>query len=105
MPFYLVWLLVAGIGMILARQAPLNWLGLNLALLAALVLSVQGLAVQVFVMGRMLSPMGRLMFWTVMGVFFTPLVIVSGTVLGLADQWLDFRGLDRPDSDVDQKVV
>ena len=105
LPFYLVWLLVAGMGMLLTRREALMGPGLNLALLAGLVLSVQGVAVQVFVIGRMLSPMGRLMFWMVMGVFCAPLVIVSGTVLGLADQWLDFRGLDRPDSDVDEKVV
>ncbi len=105
LPFYTVWLLIAGLGLLLTRAEPLLSVGLNLALLAALVLSVQGVAVQVAVMGRMLSPLGRFLFWFVMGVFFAPLVLASGVLLGLADQWLDFRGLDRPVIDDDEKVV
>ena len=105
LPFYTVWLLIAGLGLLLTRAEPLLTVGLNLALLAAMVVSVQGVAVQVAVIGRMMSPLGRFLFWLVMGVFFAPLVIASGVLLGLADQWLDFRGLDRPVIDDDEKVV
>lgn len=105
LPFYLVWMLVIGLGLMLTRLPAWGDWGLNLALFAALILSIQGIAVQVFVIGRMLSPVGRLVFWTMMGVFFPPLVIASGVILGLADQWLDFRRLDRPENDEDEKVV
>ena len=109
LPFYMVWLLIGGIGLLVSRAPHLGPAGLNLALLVALVMSLQGLAVQIFVVGRLLSPVGRLVFWTMMGIFFGPLVLVSGALLGLADQWLDFRGLDRVQKDrdqgEDQKVV
>ncbi len=104
-PYYVVWLLIVGVGLFLTRTEPMATVGLNLALLACLVLSVHGFAVQIAVVGRLLSPLGRFVFWMVMGVFFAPLVIVSGVFLGLADQWLDFRGLDRPVVDEDEKVV
>lgn len=102
LPFYMVWLLIAGLGLLVSRTPGPGTAGLNLALLAALALSLQGLAVQIFVVGRLLSPVGRLVFWTMMGIFFAPLVLVSGALLGLADQWLDFRGLDRVQKDEDQ---
>ncbi len=105
LPFYTVWLLIAGLGMALTRAEPVLTVGLNLSLLMALVLSVQGLAVQVVVVGRVLSPLGRLVFWIVMGVFLAPLVMASGILLGLADHWLDFRRLDGPVIDEDKKVV
>jgi hypothetical protein len=95
-PFYLVWLLALGVGLLVTRQPLAVHTGLNLALLAAAVLSVQGLAVQFHATARVLSPLGRVVFWTVMGFFMAPVVLVLGVVLGLADQWLDLRGLDRP---------
>ena len=96
LPFYVVWTVIAGLGLFLTRWSPLCDAGLNLALLGALVLSIQGIAVQVFVTNRMLSPVGRVVYWAVMGMFFAPLVVVSGVVLGLADQWWDIRRLDAP---------
>lgn len=93
-PFYLLWFLVAGLGLMITRRAPLANIGLNLALLAACIISIQGIAVQFFVTGRMMSTLGRVIYWTVMGIFFVPLVVASGVVLGLADQWWDIRRLD-----------
>jgi len=93
LPFYLVWSLVAGLGLMLTRTPYLATAGLNLALLAACVLSVQGVAVQFHVTSRMLSKTGRLFYWLVMGFFFAPLVLVSGVALGLVDQWADLRRL------------
>lgn len=104
-PFYTVWLLIIGLGMVLTRTDPARAIGLNLAILAGLVLSVQGVAVQIAVIGRVLSPVGRMVFWLVMGVFFAPLVVAAGVLLGLADQWLDFRRLARPETEDEEKVV
>lgn len=100
LPFYLVWLLVAGIGLMLTRAPYLASAGLNLTLLAAFVVSVQGIAVQWHVTNRMLSNIGRVFYWLVMGVFFSLLILVSGVVLGLLDQWVDLRRLN-VDSDID----
>jgi len=93
LPFYLVWLLVLGVGLMLTRMPYAATAGLNLALFVACVLSVQGIAVQFHVTNRMLSKMGRLLYWLVMGFFFAPLILVSGTALGLLDQWVDLRHL------------
>ncbi|NCQ33730.1 DUF2232 domain-containing protein, partial [bacterium] len=104
-PFYTVWLLIIGLGMMLTRTDPARTIGLNLSLLAGLILSVQGVAVQIAVIGRVLSPLGRMVFWLVMGVFFAPLVVAAGVLLGLADQWLDFRRLAHPETEDEEKVV
>ncbi len=98
-PFYVVWVLVLGLGLLVTRLPWLANAGLNLVLLAAGVLSVQGTAVQFFVTGRMMSGPGRVIYWLVMGFFFAPLVLASGVVLGLVDQWWDIRRLD---SDAEQ---
>ncbi len=96
LPFYLVWTLAVGVGLLVTRRPEAMAVGLNLALLSALLLSIQGVAVQFHVSARLLSPLGRVVFWTMMGLFATPLILVGGVTLGLADQWLDLRGLDRP---------
>lgn len=92
MPFYLVWMLVAGIGLMLTRMEITADAGLNLALLAAFLLSIQGTAVQWQMTSRMLSKMGRLFYWVATGLLFVPLVVM-GVGLGLADQWVDLRRL------------
>ncbi len=104
LPFYLVWLLVVGVGLMLTRAPYLASAGLNLTLLVACVLSVQGVAVQFHVTNRMLSKTGRLLYWLVMGVFFAPLVLFSGAVLGLVDQWADLRRLQVGSGDEDGNV-
>jgi hypothetical protein len=96
-PFYVVWVLAAGLGLLVTRHAVLARAGLNLALLAACVLGVQGLAVQFQVTGRMMSRLGRVIYWSLMGIFFAPLALASGVVLGLVDQWWDIRRLDADD--------
>ena len=93
LPFYLVWLLVAGIGLMLTRAPYLATAGMNLAMFAACVVSVQGIAVQFHVTNRVLSKMGRLFYWLVMGFFFSLLILISGVALGLVDQWVDLRRL------------
>jgi len=93
-PFYLVWILVAGVGLMLTRAPVAASAGLNLALLAGTVICVQGLAVQFFVTGRMMGPAVRTVYWLIMGVLFPFLILASGVVLGLVDQWWDLRRLD-----------
>ena len=104
LPFYVVWGLIAGIGLLLTRIAPLDTIGLNLALVAGLLLSIQGLSVQVFVINRLLSPVMRLVFWVVMGVFLHPLLMASSLVLGLADQWLELRRAGCPETGQDEEM-
>jgi hypothetical protein len=99
MPFYLVWVLAVGLGLLVTRRPLAVHAGLNVALLAAFLLSIQGIAVQFHATARLLSPLGRVVFWTVTGLFLTPVVMPLGVVLGLADQWLDLRGLDRVGED------
>lgn len=96
LPFYLVWVLVAGLGLMVTRAPILGTAGLNLALLAASVICLQGLSVQFWVTARMMGPALRTAYWLFMGVFFAPLILASGVVLGLADQWMDIRRLNAP---------
>lgn len=91
LPFYVVWALVAGIGLMLTRRAPLADAGLNLAVLAAAFLGIQGLAVQYHLSRRFLPPVMLVVYWTLMGLAFVPLVATS-VLLGLVDQWRDLRG-------------
>ncbi|HPF70296.1 MAG TPA: DUF2232 domain-containing protein [Candidatus Krumholzibacteria bacterium] len=107
-PFYVVWILIAGLGLVILGHPATMAVGRNAAVFAALLLSVQGVSLQFWVSARLLSLMGRIVFWTVMGLFLTPLVLASGVLLGLADQWLDLRGLDRvppPTGGSNSKVV
>jgi hypothetical protein len=56
-------------------------------------LSVQGLSVQIHVMGRMMPPWVRILFWGLAAVFLAPLIVLSSALLGVVDQWLDMRRL------------
>ena len=96
LPFYLVWILVAGIGLILTRQPALVTAGLNTVLVTLMVISLQGVAVQGFVTNSLMSGPVQIIFWLVMGFLFAPLLIISGVLLGLADYWLDIRRLNVP---------
>lgn len=96
LPFYLVWILVAGIGLVLTRQADLVTAGLNIVLVALLLISIQGVAIQGFVTNSLMSGPVQIVFWLVMGFLFIPLLIISGILLGLADYWLDIRRLNVP---------
>lgn len=93
LPFYMVWVLVVGIGLLLTRKAPWSDAGLNAVVVAASLLSVQGTAVQYHLSRRLLPPPMLVVFWVLMILAFVPLV-VSSVLLGLADQWRDLRRLD-----------
>lgn len=89
LPFYLVWALVAGLGLFITRQPYLAAGGLNIALAVVTLLSLQGAAVQWALTGRTMGLVPRVIYLLVAGFLFLPLVL-----LGLADQWLDFRKLE-----------
>lgn len=99
LPFYLVWLLILSVGLMITTVEVLFTIGLNLALVIATLLSVQGLAVQVVVTNRVMSPIGRVVFWGVMGIFLILVLAASSVLLGLLDQWFDLRRLYANDSD------
>lgn len=90
-PFYLVWALALGVGLMLTRQPALGTAGLNLALVAASLIGVQGLAVQAFFTARLLPGPMQVVFWLVMGLPLAGVLMVASVVLGLADQWIDMR--------------
>lgn len=91
LPYYLVWCLLAGLGMLLTRAPYLATAGLNVALVVALILSVQGLAVQAYFVSRLLSAPMQVVFWLIMGFVLFPVLLASSLGLGLADQWIDTR--------------
>ncbi len=93
LPFYLVWMLVAGLGMSFVPQPVLSKAGHNLALLAAFVLCVQGLAIQVFVTRRMMSTLRQVLYWIILGTVLLKPGIYIAVALGVLDQWWDIRHL------------
>ncbi len=96
LPFYLVWILVFGLGLFITRISGLTTVGLNLALAVGTLFSIQGAAVQWTMTGKFMGPLPRVLYLLVAGFLFFPLV-----VLGLADQWRDFRKLDHPSDEDD----
>lgn len=99
-PGVVVWILAAGLAaVLLGGTAPdsgvLRLAGLNAIILAALALALQGLAVQVWVSLRYMTPVGRTVYWLLTAFFLAPVVAVVGAVLGLMDQWWDLRKLHR----------
>ncbi len=95
-PFASVWLLIGGLGWSLIGPRQSGDLGWNLVLVASLVLAVQGVAVQAWLVQRLLPPAGRIVFWVAGAVFLAPVLLASGGLVGLADQWWDLRRLRRP---------
>jgi hypothetical protein len=94
-PGAMVWVLAAGLLLLVAGGEPGKRAGLNLAILAGLALSVQGVAVQVWVTGRFLPPVGRAIYWLMAAFFIAPVVVAAGAFIGLMDQWWDLRKLHR----------
>jgi hypothetical protein len=93
LPFYLVWVLVAGLGLFFVRQPEISKAGRNLALLAAFVLSAQGLAIQVYVTRRMMSTVRQVLYWVILGTVLIEPGIYIAVALGVLDQWWDLRRL------------
>ncbi len=95
-PFYLVWVLACGLVLIILRVGLLPRIGLNIVVVASFFFSVHGLAVQVNLLGRVLPPWLRILFWTAAAFFFAPLIMASSALLGLFDQWMNLRRFPGP---------
>ncbi|MEZ4388491.1 MAG: DUF2232 domain-containing protein [Candidatus Krumholzibacteriia bacterium] len=90
-PFFSVWTLIGGLAAVVTGNPSLVMAGWNLVLLAGLLLAVQGLAVQSWLVRRLLPPTLRALFWILGALFLAPLLVGGGVLIGLADQWLNLR--------------
>lgn len=90
-PFISVWTLIGGLAAVITGIQPLAMIGWNLVLLAGLLLVVQGLAVQSWLMRRLLPPVPRVLFWIMAAMFLAPVLLGGGLLIGLADQWMNLR--------------
>lgn len=87
-PFAVVWILAVGVGLMIVPLPFWPAAGLNLVIVVCTVIAVQGAALQWHLSAG--TPLLLRLFLKFMaGVLFLPLVL-----LGLADQWMDFRKLD-----------
>lgn len=100
-PFVSVWMLIGGLVAVVTQVDGLMTVGWSTALLAAMMLGVQGLALQAWFARRLLSPLGRTLYWVLGALFFAPLMLGGGVVIGLADQWRDLRQASRLDQPAD----
>ncbi len=89
LPFAVIWLLAGAVALMIVQPGFWPEAGVNLVLVVVSLLAVQGAAVQ-WRMSKVGFPLLPRMFFMVMaGLLFLPLVL-----LGLADQWLNFRKLN-----------
>jgi len=98
-PFATVWCLAIGLACLVAGQPIAVTIGANVATAAIVLLAVQGAAVLLAASER---GFGRAARWLVLGLFVLtalPFVVVLAALIGLADQWLDFRRLRLAGSD------
>ena len=101
-PFASVWVLIGGLMLSLAGGGLVALVGWNLVVVAATLLVCQGFGVQVWLVRRVMSPLGQTIYWVLGALFFSPVLIGVGALFGLADQWLDMRRLRRPPVDKDK---
>jgi hypothetical protein len=94
-PGAVVWVLAAGLLLLLAGGESGGVAGLNVTILAGIALSVQGVAVQIWVTQKFLSPAARAIYWLLAAFFIAPVVVAAGAFIGLMDQWWDLRKLHR----------
>lgn len=101
LPFYVVWILVAGLALVAIRGEPATRAGVNLIVVAAALCAVQGLAVMAGLLHRAAPPWLQAVLGLVALLLMAPLLVPAAALLGLMDQWLDFRRLaaagDGPD--------
>ncbi|MCP4292476.1 MAG: DUF2232 domain-containing protein [bacterium] len=93
LPFGIIWVLAGSVGLMIVQPPIWPEAGVNVVLVVAGLLALQGAAVQ-WEMGKSAFPLlPRLVFMLVACLLFMPLVL-----LGLADQWADFRKLEIAES-------
>jgi len=99
-PFVGVWILI-GFALLLVldiyvvKGEALRLLAINAFLVFGLIYLFQGLAIVAFYLGRWnMSPMLRLLFYSVLVLFFQPLSFLL-VAFGFFDSWFDFRRLQK----------
>ncbi len=100
-PFGAIWGLVAGLGLVALRRPTATVVGVNIAVLVATWLAVQGFAVFLAALERSMAPPLRsvmLVLGALTMLVAWPLVTSGLALLGLLDLWVDFRKL-RPATD------
>lgn len=90
-PFFTVWVLIGGLAGTIPGGETVALVGWNVVVLAGLLLAMQGLAVMAWQVRRALPPVGRALFWFAGAFLLAPVLIGSGVLVGLADQWLNLR--------------
>jgi len=93
-PDHLVWGVIAGGAFLIARQAPLDLIGLNVLIALAPLYAIQGLAVvrHFFLRTRVPRSLQVVSF----GLFAVqPLLLLTVACVGLSDLWIDFRKIRR----------
>ncbi len=98
-PFATVWCLAIGLACLVAGIPAAVTIGANVAGAAIVLLAVQGTAVLLAASER---GFGRAARWLVLGLFVLtalPFLVVLAALIGLADQWVDFRRLRLAGSD------
>jgi len=99
LPFWVVWSFAAALlAAVVGRAVGWRWLlllGVNLALVHGVAFFVQGLAVGRNVLRERMVPAGMQVMLAALTVIMMPFTIAA-VVIGLLDQWLDFRRLLAP---------
>ena len=101
-PFASVWVLIGGLMLSLAGGGAAAKVGWNLVAVSGTLLVLQGLGVQVWLVRRVMSPLGQTIYWVLGALVFSLVLIGVGALFGLADQWLDLRRLRRPSTNDDE---
>lgn len=92
LPEKLVWLLILAAGMILMPVPLVRAIGINLVILLSVVYCFQGLAITIFFMNKWKVPILFRSFFYVM-IVFQSLGTLALLILGIAENWIDFRKL------------
>jgi len=101
-PFASIWVLVGGLMLSLVGGGAAAKVGWNLVAVSGTLLVFQGLGVQVWLVRRVMSPLGQTVYWVLGALVFSLVLIGVGALFGLADQWLDLRRLRRPPTNDDE---
>lgn len=95
-PNGLVWIFIAGGGLIFLPQTHINFLGINIFLVASFIYILQGLAiVSFFFQSKDISIFFRCLFYFLIAI--QQIVMIAIAAVGLFDIWIDFRKYFRKD--------
>ncbi len=95
LPDAAVWFLVAGLALVVTRDARVMPVGINLATSVGLAFALQGFAVvQVFLTSSGMTPGLVTLLFVFVALAMWPILPVGCAGVGLMDMWLDFRRLE-----------